>query len=324
MAGRDETADVIPSGIGSARLLHSPRDRAGLPHLRFPARRRALQIFVRSQGHDHQLPVGANRRRAGISASDWTPGPWAPCFGRRPSFITANELAKAEAAYRQILQVDPVHARTLYVLGQLLSTKGDHWEAAKTYEALAAVAPTSVKVWSRLAGAYQALDRHSEAASAFRKALELKPGLAQAQDGLGRSLVELQRTEKAAHALSALQRRLQQLGASGSSYERDNATSGTQPGRAALFHYAEAGEINFAGSRAFHVVVGAPKLHRRSCACLGQDASSVENPGSANCRPSLFSGRIASAKGYTVSIRRLYWQGARSLRRRQSRNALTR
>jgi cytochrome c-type biogenesis protein CcmH/NrfG len=95
-------------------------------------------------------------------------------FQQATEFLAASQLAKAEAAYRQILHVDPAHARTLYVLGQLLSTKGDHWEAAKTYEALAAVAPTSVKVWSRLAGTYQALDRHSEAAGAFRKQERLK------------------------------------------------------------------------------------------------------------------------------------------------------
>ena len=204
MTGRDETADVIPSGM----VLHAYCIRRAIEQ--------GFRIYDFLRGDEPykyafaakdtiincllvQTKTGRNLGERLETRSVAT------VFRQATEFHAANQLAKAEAAYRQILQVDAVHARTLYVLGQLQSTKGDHWEAAKTYEALAAVVPTSGKVWSRLAGAYQALDRHSEAVSAFRKALELKPGLAQAQDGLGRSLVELQRTKKVAPFLSALQ-----------------------------------------------------------------------------------------------------------------------
>ena len=90
-------------------------------------------------------------------------------------------------------------------LGQLPAAKGDHWAAADTFEALTAIAPNSVKAWTRLALEFQALNRHSDAADAFRKVLELNPGLAAAQYGLGRSLAELRRTDEATQILSALQ-----------------------------------------------------------------------------------------------------------------------
>ena len=206
MTGRDETADVIPSGM----VLHAYCIRRAIEQgfriydfLRgdepykytFAAKDTVINCMLVQTKTGRNLGERLDTRSV------------ATVFRQATEFHAANQLAKAEAAYRQILQVDAKHARTLYVLGQLQSTKGDHWEAAKTYEALAAVVPTSGKVWSRLAGAYQALDRHSEAVSAFRKALELKPGFAQAQDGLGESLIALQLAEKATHALSALHRR---------------------------------------------------------------------------------------------------------------------
>ena len=90
-------------------------------------------------------------------------------------------------------------------IGQLLAAKGDHWAAADTFEALTAIAPNSVKAWTRLALEFQALNRHSDAADAFRKVLELNPGLAPAQYGLGRRLAEPRRTDEATQILSALQ-----------------------------------------------------------------------------------------------------------------------
>ena len=244
MTGRDETTDVIPSGM----VLHAYCIRRAIEQgyriydfLRgdepykytFAAKDTVINCMLVQTKTGRNLGERLDTRSV------------ATVFRQATEFHAANQLVKAEAAYRQILQVDAKHARTLYVLGQLQSTKGDHWEAAKTYEALAAVVPSSGKVWFRLAGAYQALDRHSEAVSAFRKALELKPGFAQAQDGLGESLIALQLAEKATHALSALHRRPDNLARP---VLRPNATmqlEGTQPERAALFRFARPGEINF-------------------------------------------------------------------------------
>jgi tetratricopeptide (TPR) repeat protein len=119
-------------------------------------------------------------------------------------FHEAGNLANAENGYRQILEVDPRHARTLYGLGQLLVARSDHWSAADTFASLVEIAPNSVKAWSRLAIEYQALSRHAEAANAFRKVLELNPELSGAQYGLGRSLAQLRQIEEATSVLSAV------------------------------------------------------------------------------------------------------------------------
>ena len=198
MAGRDETADIIPSGI----VLHAYCIRRAIQQgFRTYDLLRGDEPYKYSFGAKDtaincvlvQTKTGRNLgERLDIRSVSTV-------FRQATAVLAASQLTKAETAYRQILQVNPAHATTLYMLGQLLSTKGDHWQAAKTYEALAAVAPTSVKVWSRLARTYQALDRHSEAAGAFRKALKLKPGFALAQSGLGQSLVKIERAETAAH-----------------------------------------------------------------------------------------------------------------------------
>ena len=186
MTGRDETADVIPSGM----VLHAYCIRRAIEQgfrtydfLRgdepykytFAAKDTVINCVLVQTKTGRNLGERLDSRSVGT------------VFRQATEFHTANQLDKAEAAYRQILKVNPTHASTLYVLGQLQSTKGDHWEAAKTYEALAAVAPTSGRCgpgWPVLIRLSIAIQRPP---SAFRKALELKPGLAQAQDGLGRS-----------------------------------------------------------------------------------------------------------------------------------------
>ncbi|TGS82830.1 tetratricopeptide repeat protein [Mesorhizobium sp. M3A.F.Ca.ET.174.01.1.1] len=89
-------------------------------------------------------------------------------------------------------------------LGQLLGARGDHWPAADTFQSLVAIAPRSVKAWSRLAIEFQALGRHADAAGAFRKVLELDPELPGAQYVLGRSLAQLRQTDEAAKLLSVV------------------------------------------------------------------------------------------------------------------------
>ena len=160
-----------------------------------------------SQGNS-SIVCWSRPRRAAISASGWTRD-----RGNRVSagdeFHAANQLVKAENAYRQILKVDARHARTLYVLGQLSSTKGDHWAAADTYRlACGPSHPSRSRRGRGLAIEHQALNRHAEAADAFRKLLELNPNFPSAQYGLGRSLGATARGwKKAAKILSALQAR---------------------------------------------------------------------------------------------------------------------
>jgi tetratricopeptide (TPR) repeat protein len=205
MAGRDETSDVIPSGL----VLHAY------------SLRRAIQQGFRTydflRGNEaYKYSFGADERainsylgetRIGTNLNDRIDGrSVAAVFKFAAELHKAGDLVKAEAGYRQVLKAEPVHAQTLYAFGRLLSTKGDHREAIDTFKALTAVAPNSVKVWSRLSLEYQALNRHAEALEAFRRVLSLKPGFVPALYGLSRSLIQLGRLDEAAQTIEEMQR----------------------------------------------------------------------------------------------------------------------
>ncbi|RWE30095.1 GNAT family N-acetyltransferase [Mesorhizobium sp.] len=203
LAGRDETANDVPSGL----ILHGY------------CIRRAIELGFRSydflRGNEpYKYSYGVDetaihcvlvKTRTGRNLGDRLD---ARSIGSVLEQATksheAGNFTNAEIGYRQILEVDPRHARTLYGLGQLLGARGDHWSAADTFQSLVAIAPRSVKAWSRLAIEFQALGRHADAAEAFRKVLELDPELPGAQYGLGRSLAQLRQTDEAAKVLSVV------------------------------------------------------------------------------------------------------------------------
>ncbi len=204
LAGRDETANDIPAGL----VLHAYCIRRAIEQgFRSYDFLRGNEPYKYSFGvTETVIHCALVKTRTGRNLDDRLDvRSLAAVLEHATKFHEAGQLAKAENGYRQILDVEPRHARTLYVLGQLLAARGDHWAAADTFETLTAIAPNSVKAWTRLAVEFQALNRHSDAADAFRKVLELNPGLAAAQYGLGRSLAELRRTDEATQILSALQ-----------------------------------------------------------------------------------------------------------------------
>jgi CelD/BcsL family acetyltransferase involved in cellulose biosynthesis len=124
MAGRDETADILPPGL--------------VPHAY--SIRHAIQNGYRTydflRGDEpYKYSFGASDT---IIASKLVRTRSRRNLGDRLDaraltgiFRVANRnhknghLAKAENAYRQILDTDPAHAPTLYALGQLLASKGD-------------------------------------------------------------------------------------------------------------------------------------------------------------------------------------------------------
>jgi CelD/BcsL family acetyltransferase involved in cellulose biosynthesis/Flp pilus assembly protein TadD len=113
-------------------------------------------------------------------------------------------LVKAERTYRQILDTDPFHATTLYALGQLMASKGDHQAAATIFRTLSSVAPDLAKGWTRLGTALQALGRHGEAVDAFGKAIQLTPDSAPAHYGAAVSLLKLGHTPAAKFELETV------------------------------------------------------------------------------------------------------------------------
>jgi tetratricopeptide (TPR) repeat protein len=96
----------------------------------------------------------------------------------------AGLRAQAREAWQAILEVIPRHGEAAARLGRLAWEDGEPALAASYLEgATAGDAPASV--WFDLGLARQDLRDHAGAAAAFRKALELKPGFAEAALNLG-------------------------------------------------------------------------------------------------------------------------------------------
>jgi CelD/BcsL family acetyltransferase involved in cellulose biosynthesis len=127
-------------------------------------------------------------------------------LGKATEYHKAGSFEAAQAAYLQILQVDPNHRRTLYQLAQLLTKSGAHRQAAEVLEKLSALSPASVKIWLRLGFALKAAGQFAEAISAFEKAMQLSPGLTIAKFGIGQSLLQQWRIDEAAAELRSILR----------------------------------------------------------------------------------------------------------------------
>ena len=81
--------------------------------------------------------------------------------------------ATAEIICHQVLAREPGHVHALNLLGLILQGAGRHKVAAKTLERAVASDPYNAACHYNLATSYQALDRHSEAAANFTKAITL-------------------------------------------------------------------------------------------------------------------------------------------------------
>lgn len=202
MAGRDETAEILPPGL----VLHAYSIRHAI--------RNGYRTYDFLRGDEpYKYTFGASdtiiaskhiRTRSRRNLGDRLDARALTGIFRVANRNHKNgHLAKAENAYRQILDTDPAHAPTLYALGQLLASKGDHQAAAATFRSLTVLAPQMAKCWARLGTALQALDRHADAVDAFGKAIELAPDLETARYGLGVSLLGLGQTGEATTALNA-------------------------------------------------------------------------------------------------------------------------
>lgn len=86
-----------------------------------------------------------------------------------------KEIAAAERAYRQILAMRPDDALTLYRLGRLLATRGDHAEAAALFSRSVAVEPGGGNAWLKLAFSLHALGDDAAALEACREVVRLQP-----------------------------------------------------------------------------------------------------------------------------------------------------
>lgn len=199
MAGRDESAEIVPPGL----VLHAYSIRHAIANgYRTYDFLRGDEAYKYTFGANDKLltcKVVQTRTRRNLG-DRFEPTTLSGIFREANKIHLKGQTTQAENAYRQILETDPAHALTLYALGQLLAGKGDHQAAADAFGKLMVVVPHLAKGWVRLGNALQALDNHADAADAFRKALEIKPDIQAARDGLGISMVKLSQSAIAATA----------------------------------------------------------------------------------------------------------------------------
>ncbi|MCC6875276.1 MAG: tetratricopeptide repeat protein, partial [Sandaracinaceae bacterium] len=105
--------------------------------------------------------------------------------------VIAHRMNDAPAAIRaleQILKTDPQHRPSLELLAELLSAAGKWEQLADTLRALLPLAPAAAeraRTWLRVGGICEThLGKDPEALDAYRKAIELDPGLAAAERAL--------------------------------------------------------------------------------------------------------------------------------------------
>jgi tetratricopeptide (TPR) repeat protein len=108
----------------------------------------------------------------------------------------AGRPLDAQMSCQQALALDPNHADTLHLLGQL-SLDARQYDHALEWLTRAIRLDPKPEYLSSLGTALQRLDRHEEALKAFDKAVQLKPGDADLWKDLGSALAELKRTDEA-------------------------------------------------------------------------------------------------------------------------------
>ncbi len=100
----------------------------------------------------------------------------------------AGRLEAAEAGYRALLARDPDDLDALHLLGKLLVQSGRSREAIEAVQRAVAQRSNAPALHNTLGLAYQAAENEAAAESAFRQALALRPGYAEAHVNLGNLL----------------------------------------------------------------------------------------------------------------------------------------
>ncbi len=90
-------------------------------------------------------------------------------------YFGAGEIDKAEASFRQALQLAPKKESLNYNLAMIYETKEDFVSAAEAYKKEIEVAPDNFKALNNLGLIYKDSNRLSEAALCFQKVIQLDP-----------------------------------------------------------------------------------------------------------------------------------------------------
>ena len=109
----------------------------------------------------------------------------------------AGRLLQAQAAYRQILTIDPAHADAHNNLGGVLSALGRLMEAEASCREALRLLPNYPEAHNNLGAALHTLGRLTEAEASYREALRLRPNYPEAHNNLGNALNALGRPAEA-------------------------------------------------------------------------------------------------------------------------------
>jgi len=109
----------------------------------------------------------------------------------------AGRLLQAQAAYRQILTINPAHADAHNNLGNTLCDLGRPAEAEASYREALRLRPNYPEAHYNLGNVLYALGRPAEAEASYREALRLRPNLPEAHYNLGNTLYDLGRPAEA-------------------------------------------------------------------------------------------------------------------------------
>jgi tetratricopeptide (TPR) repeat protein len=114
-----------------------------------------------------------------------------------------GRIEKAEAGFRQILDVDPHNAGALYGLAKIVAKRGAHAEAVPLFRTLLSVSPDTHRAWFWLGRSLQARNALAEAAEAYCEGIERQPAMPGAYVELGQILLALGHDDKALASFDA-------------------------------------------------------------------------------------------------------------------------
>ena len=122
--------------------------------------------------------------------------------GLASAFQAAGRTADAEKTYKNAIAARPNYWLGYNELGKLYMAMGRYEESAEMFTQVTTIAPDSFRGYSNLGGAYLALGRNTDAVTALRRSIEVRPTYA-AYSNLGTALFLLRQYVKAADSYKA-------------------------------------------------------------------------------------------------------------------------
>ena len=174
MAGRDETAKKLPSGL----ILHA----YGIQY----AIQNKFKVYDFLMGNEaykysfgvqerHITQVVIHRKHLNNKKPQLDIRAVPKTLKLIGFYHRANRLDVAERGYRQVLEVVPKHPIALYGLSVVMQRQGDYGTAERLLKELIQIEPKNIQAWFSLGTLQQTQGQLSAAEQAYRQALSLQP-----------------------------------------------------------------------------------------------------------------------------------------------------